>query len=261
MKRKKKLLIILLLSAFSIMLSIGGYFFYQYQELKKPIKEDWGQKYYVYLRDINENKKEEDAGLPKDLKKSELSFHEIENVKEPVMIINYKKDNQDYSNVYYISDDKVNTLVYNQPSTVELLYNLENKKYDYYLHVKDKDTNRYKTISQQINDRVNGLKDDKTIRPEEAEYSFKDDDIDKITDVNGKEITLTKFDQTFIKPDIKEDKINYSFDLEEKDLKSKITKQVKKYIPVEKIITKKTQTEVDKKVEEVQKNKRRDDKS
>ena len=255
-KQKKKLLIIIsLVIVLLIGLGVGGYFYFQYKELKKPIKEDWGQKYYVYLKDVNENKRLEDAGLPKDLKKSELSFYEVENVNEPVMVINYQKDNQDYSNVYYISDDKVNTLVYNQPSTVELLYNLENKKYDYYLHVKDKDTNRYKTISQQINDRVNGLKDDKTIRPEEAEYSFKDDDMDKITDVNGKEIILTKFDQTFIKPDIKEDKINFSFDLEEKDLKSKIIKQIKKYTPVEKIITKETQTEVDKKVEEVEKTK------
>lgn len=254
-KQKKKSLIIISLLFFIIAISIGGYFYFQYKELKKPIKENWGQKYYVYLKDVNENKRGEDAGLPNDLKKSELSFYEVKDVKQPVMVINYQKDKQDYSNVYYISDDKVNVIVYNQPSTVELLYNIENKKYDYYLHVKDKDTNRYKTIAQQINDRINELKDSKTIRPEEAEYSFKDDDVDKVTDVNGKEIILTKFDETFIKPDVKEKKIEYNFDLEEKELKSKITKQVVEYTPVEEIITKETQTEVEKKIEEVEKTK------
>ena len=180
----------------------------------KEIDKDLAYTYKISTVDARKIK--ETFALADDKNANKNSFYEVKDVKQPVMVINYQKDKQDYSNVYYISDDKVNVIVYNQPSTVELLYNIENKKYDYYLHVKDKDTNRYKTIAQQINDRINELKDSKTIRPEEAEYSFKDDDVDKVTDVNGKEIILTKFDETFIKPDVKEKKIEYNFDLEEK---------------------------------------------
>ena len=85
---KKKILIISLVSILLVGLAVGGYVLYQYKELKKPIKESWGQKYYVYLKDINENKKHEEAGLPKNLKESELSFHKIENIENPVMVIN-----------------------------------------------------------------------------------------------------------------------------------------------------------------------------
>ena len=99
---KKKLVIISLIIFLLLGLGIGGYFFYQYKELKKPIKQSWGQKYYMYLKDVNENKKQDDAGLPKKLKKSELTFYDIENVKDPVMVIDYKKENEEYSNVYYI---------------------------------------------------------------------------------------------------------------------------------------------------------------
>lgn len=259
MKSKKKLVIISLSVILLVGLILGGYFFYQYQELKKPIKEDWGQKYYVYLNDVNKNKKSEDAGLPKDLKKSELSFYEVENVNEPVMIINYQKDKQDYSNVYYISNDKVNVLVNNQPSSVELLYNIQNKKYDYYSHVVDNNTHKYKTIAEQINERIQELEKGRNKANEQikenAEYTFSDETIEKVVDVNGKEISLNKFDETFVKPNIKIETISYNFDLGERKLKSKITKQVEEYTPVEEIVTKETQTEVEKKIDEVEKTK------
>lgn len=256
---KKKIAIISLVIALLIGLGIGGYFFYQYQELKKPIKEDWGQKYYVYLNDVNENKKSEDAGLPKDLKNSELSFYQVENVNEPIMVINYQRDKQDYSNIYYISNDKVNVLVNTQPSSVELLYNIQNKKYDYYSHVVDNNTHKYKSIAEQINERIQELEKGRNKANEQveekAEYTFSDETIEKVVDVNGKEISLNKFDETFVKPNIKTEKISYNFDLGEKELKSKIIKQVEQYSPVEKIITKETQAEIEKKVEEVEKTK------
>ena len=48
------------------------------------------------MRGTLENKKQEEAGLPENLKESELSFYEVENVSSPIMVINYEKDNQDY---------------------------------------------------------------------------------------------------------------------------------------------------------------------
>lgn len=257
---KKKLVIISLIIFLLLGLGIGGYFFYQYKELKKPIKQSWGQKYYMYLKDVNENKKQDDAGLPKKLKKSELTFYDIENVKDPVMVIDYKKENEEYSNVYYIYEEKINVLTYQQPSKIELLYNIENKKYDYYSHVKENDSNKYKSIAQQIQERIaeleKGRQNNNEQKVEETtEYTFNSESVDKVTDINGKEISLTKFDQTFVKPEIKEKTINYNFDLEEKDLKEAITNQIEEYKPADKVVTKEVETQIEKKVEETSKTK------
>lgn len=257
-KQKNKVVIVLCSLIALATLAIGGYFWYQHRELKKPIKEDWGQKYYMYLKDVNENKKEQEAGLPKNIKESKLSFHKVENIEKPVMVINYEKEKQDYSNVYYIYNNKVNVLVYNQPTKIELLYHIQNKKYDYYSHAIDSNSNRYKSIAEQINERIAELEkgmqknsEDKTIE-ENAEYTFDLESTEKITDLNGKEIVLDKFDETFVKPEIKTETIDYSANLEEKDLKSKITKGVDEYKPVEKIITKEVENKVEKKIQEVE---------
>ena len=256
---KKKIIIISLVSILLIGLAVGGYVLYQYKELKKPIKESWGQKYYVYLKDINENKKHEEAGLPKNLKKSELSFHKIENIENPVMVINYEKENQTYSNVYYIENDKINTIIYNEPSKIELLYNIQNKKYDYYSHIIEGSTNKYKTIAQQINETIKNLeeaknKDNKI--EQTTEYIFDENSEEKITDLNGKEITLTKFDETFVKPNIKEKTINYNENLEEKELKESIIKEIKEYKPASQIITKEIEKQTEKQVEKIENTKK-----
>lgn len=252
--KKNKTVIIILIIILIIAIITGIYFFYQYRELKKPIKQKWGQKYYMYLKDISENKKQNDAGLPKDLKKSELSFYESENIKDPVMVIDYMKDNQKYSNVYYIYNDSVNVLVYKKPSQIELLYNIQNKKYDYYSHVKDGENNRYKSISEQINERIKELEKGKTEEKveENTEYNYNSESVDKIVDINGKEISLNKFDETFIKPDIKENKTEYNYKLDETNLKTNITNQINNYKPVEKIVTDNIQKQIQNKIEKVE---------
>ena len=150
---KKKTIFVIIGLLVLVALGVGGYYLYQQKKLKEPIKQEWGQKYYMYLKDVNENNKQEEAGLPEDLEKSELSFYQVEDVKEPVMVIDYEVDSVQYSNVYYITNNKVNVLVYNQPSNIELLYDIENKKYDYYSHIKEDNKNKYKSIREQINDR------------------------------------------------------------------------------------------------------------
>ena len=256
---KKKRIFVIIGLLVLVVLGVGGYFLNQQKKLKEPIKQEWGQKYYMYLKDVNENNKQEEAGLPEDLNKSKLSFYQVEDVKEPVMVIDYVVDQVEYSNVYYITNNKVNVLVYNQPSTIELLYNIENKKYDYYSHIKEDNKNKYKSIREQINDRIKELEKAKDNSKEEekvedeTEYVFSDETVEKVTDVNGKEIVLDKFDETFVKPNIKHKTINYNTDLEEKDLKEAIEEEVEEYKPVEEIITTKTEKQVEDKVEEVYK--------
>ena len=263
-KFSKKIIIICSVLLFLVLLGIGLFVLYKYRESKKPIEQEWGQTYYMYLKDVNEKNKQKDAGLPNNLKTSKLNFYEVDAIKDPVMVIDYKNDGNNYSNVYFINNNKVNVMVYNQPSEIELLYNIENKKYDYYSHIKDNDTNRYKSIAEQINERLkeleksknNNSSDNKQSVEESTEYSFGSDSVDKVVDVNGKEISLNKFDQTFVKTDVVDKGIDYNFKLDEGELKNVITEKIKEYKTTDEKITKSVETSVKKKIEKMESTKK-----
>ncbi len=53
----------------------------------KPIDTVWGQTYYTYLTDIKEENKYEEAGLPENADYMTFGFYEIDNMKNPVMIM------------------------------------------------------------------------------------------------------------------------------------------------------------------------------
>ena len=79
-----------------IALSVGGYFIYQELEFKKPIKEEWGEIYYQELKKQKEDKREDD----KNKKNTKISFYEIEEKKDPVMVRTYEKEKKNYVDVY-----------------------------------------------------------------------------------------------------------------------------------------------------------------
>ena len=148
-----KRLFIVLIVILVLILGVGGYFLYQYLEFRKPLDVEWGQKYYAYLKDIKENKKNQKAGLPEKLKNSKIGFYEVNNVKDPIMVIEYEKNDETYSNVYYIKNNKINNIVYTEPTEIEFLYNIENKKYNYYAHTLDEDIDNYSSVSDRVNDK------------------------------------------------------------------------------------------------------------
>lgn len=82
-KSNKKIIILMIIVLVIIILSIGGYFIYQEIKFREPIKEEWGQKYYVYL-------KEQDDILPKDSENAKVNFIEADKEKDPVMIVKYE---------------------------------------------------------------------------------------------------------------------------------------------------------------------------
>ena len=236
-KIDKRLLVIISLS-FLVLLGIGGYFLYEYLELKKPIDEKWGDTYYVYLKDIKNNKKK--AGLPNKLNKAKVGFYKVKDVKDPIMVIEYEKDKETYSNIYYIENDKVNNIVYNEPTEIEFLYNIEEKEYNYYAHTKDKESDTYSNVSNKIN------------KEDEKNYTFEKNEKDSVIDVNGKEISISKYDETFIEPKVKDNKESWDTFLKEQVLKDILKRLIKKCTPQEKI-EKQVKKEVDKQVGDITK--------
>ena len=123
-KEKKSTLKIVLMITIPILivgLVVGCFFLKNYLDLKKPIDEIWGQTYYLYLKDVKENNKAKEAELPTDMKNAKINFYEFKSVKDPVMTITYEQEvtneekkqveKEQHTNIYYIEEESVNTLV------------------------------------------------------------------------------------------------------------------------------------------------------
>lgn len=256
-KKKKKnrnlmigLVVILLIAG----LAVGGFFLKQYLDEEKPVEEAWGQTYYVYLKEMKEEGKEEEAGIPKDMKDAKLTFYEVSDLDDPIMVLEYQVDEEVYSNIYYIEEEKVNALTYQKPTEVELLYNIDSKEYDYYIHTSEEDKDSYQSISHQIESISKNQEDSDDSNKVEAtpEYVFTKDDVETVTDEDGKELSVSKFDTTFVKVENTKDySINYKNDLTEKELKDLMNEGVSSYLPQKELISKELEKEVEKKAQDI----------
>ncbi len=273
-KEKKSTLRIVLMITIPILivgLVVGGFFLKNYLDLKKPIDEIWGQTYYLYLKDVKDSNKMEEAQLPTDMKNAKINFYEFKSVKDPVMTITYEKEvtneenkqveKEQRTNVYYIEDEKVNNLVYYGKTSVEFLYNIEEEEYDYYIHRYDEDSDTYSSLSKQVDSLINSSTEQENCSNEEGkeenclealkDYTFKENEKSSVTDVNGNEISIPKFDETFVKVETEDNSIDYNLELSEKELKKKITVGVENYQPQEDIITEKVKSAIEETIKQV----------
>ncbi len=249
-KTNNKKILWIILPIILIILIVGGIFLKQYLDLKKPIKEDWGQTYYVYLKD----KTNKEIELPDNMKNAKINFYNLDELKEPVMAINYEEADKNYTNVYYINNEKINIVNYQQESEIEFLYNIENKEYDYYIHTKQDDSDAYKALGEQIAalTNENNEENNKTVE-DSTEYLFKDDDKTTATNSEGNDIEISKFDETFVEVETEDNSVDYDLQLKEKELKETIEDAVNKYETKDEIITEDVKSHVDEQVKEVEK--------
>lgn len=231
---KKKLIIII-----SIILVIGilviGYIFKDklFGSKEKKLSTTWGETYYVYLKDIKDNNKYKEAGLPSDLKSVKVSFVSVGDIKDPVMTITYDKDKKEYTNIYYINNDKVDAIVYNEPTSIELLYNIEKDSYNYYSNTVSDSDNYYKNITDQIKSKTNK---DSSKAVVVEEYIINSNDKEEVTDSNGNSVSLTKFESTFIKIDTPDNSFEFNKSIVEDELRKLVDKSTNLYEDIAKTI-------------------------
>ena len=208
----------------------------------KKIDTVWGNKYYVYLSEVKEQDKYEEAGIPDSFKNGKLAFYDIDDT-NPVMVLSYEKDKKTYSNIYYIKDGKVNVLVYNDSMEVVLLYNILKKEYDYYSHTNENDVDTYKEVSDVIEEYEEKEKADS--------YTFKKSDKVSTTLDNGEELSVSKYEETFVEVPDENNNIEYSKDMTPKELKENIKDGVLEYKEKDEIVDKKVSKEVEDKIKDV----------
>ena len=183
------LVILILVIAIIIYIVIGG---------NNNTGTAWGDTYYAYLKNGLEETNEDERqkyGLQTGVEKAEIQFVETNEEEEPVMLMSYDKDDESYINIYYINDqNSVSSILNQEYSDAEYLYNINNKEYSWYLHSESDSTDSYKDISKIINNQ----------NQSEPEYVLDKNNKTEVKLEDGNSVELSEFDKTFIKPEIED---------------------------------------------------------
>lgn len=244
--KKKAIIITIIVLVVIIAAGVGGYFLYKYLELKAPLESKWGETYYSYLKEgtIEGTKTKEDIGFIDGMENTKIEFAEVENEENPVMIVSYDKENETYNNIYQIEEGNVTYTKIAEPSDIELLYSIEEKSYHLYAHTENDTQDKYEPVSNIIN---SNSEEEKF-----PEYTIeKGEEISQET-ATGDKITISKYDETFIKPEVEEStKVDFNTNLSEEEMKNAMQNALDGYKPQDEIVTEEVKQEVTNKEEEL----------
>ncbi|MBR3156899.1 hypothetical protein IKF20_00485 [Candidatus Saccharibacteria bacterium] len=209
----------------------------------QPLEEDWAQTYYVYLDEhhLDPQLKDSNGKIEAEANEYSVEFYDVEGVDNPVMAVNYVTDDTNYLTYYWITEEGVRNSFYFSPSSVELLYNIEQKKSDYYIHSRDEKGNvdYYSKLGEDITS-ASDSENPNHVKTS-PKYRFEADDVDTVTDKDGKDHSLTKFEQTFVKVEDDTQAKTLPVDYEEKELKSTIKEGSYEYQALQEVAEKHAQ--------------------
>lgn len=235
---KKTAIIITVVTIIVVALAaVGGYFAYQYMEEKKPIEQEWANTYYNYIK---EQKNEETTGT-KIQNNSKIGFTNVEGVENPVMFVEYNKEEKTCTDIYYINNGTVKNIIDLGISDVELLYDINSKEYNWYTHKETETTDTYEKVSDLIASKENT-----------TEKTFTKGEEVSTDTVSGDTISIPKFDTEFVEADVDIGKIDYNQDMTDKELKNSITDETNNLKNKDEMLTEEVKNNVTQKVEEVE---------
>lgn len=239
-KSSKKIIKIIVIILFVLALVVvGGVLGWQWYQSSRSTGSSWGDIYYEFIK---ESRKEEDnkANIPNG---STIEFIQVSDIDDPVMVVQYEEKEEDYSDLYYINKDKVENVISMPSSDVELLYHIENKDYQWYVHTTENEKEDYVPVVDAV------FPDD---AKDENHYTFDVDESIRVETVDGEEISLPKVDSIFIKPDIEINEIEYSTELSDGKLKDAMIEGVEEYQSIKDITTDDVKEEVKKEEEKIE---------
>ena len=255
-KKAKIAMITIIVILILVVLGVGGFFAYKYVQENQTVGTAWGDTYYAYLKEAAEaeNPSEKQLyGIKPDMQNAKIEFCEVKENEVPVMVMTYEKDEKQYLTTYYINKKgEVKYTAHDMPSTLELLYNIELEQYIWYINTESKSTNTYKPLinSTDITVQESTTNEGKT---ETTEYIISKDEETTQETVDGENITLSKFDETFVRPEVEESaKIDFNIDLIVKEIKQAIEEAIKGFKIESEIVTDDVEKQVEEKVEEIE---------
>lgn len=250
-KTNKKILIITVITLIVVIgASIGGYFVFKYFGENKTTGTEWGDTYYAYLKSATDkNSNKEDYGLKNGMQNKQLQFIEVGET-NPIMVMTYENEGKPYVNIYKTNGvNQVDRIMYQEPSTIEFLYDIQYNSYSWYIHIENETEDSYKKIYTVL---------ENPEKNNEAEHTITKGDATTQTTLSGETITIPKFDELFVKPEVEPStKIDFSEDIEQKELKENISTAVEGYKPQEEIVTEDVKKATENKVTELENTKQK----
>ena len=201
---KKKIIITFIILIIIWALGLGGYIVYQKYKQQDPFELEWVRTYYNYLKENDIEMKQENLKYYR--KNEKIQFCKIENVEKPVMLYNYEELGECFTIVFYLDENNNVSKLENlkKDFKVEYLYNVEEDKYDYYIHETRGNEEYYSKISENI--KINELNKNQEETSKEVNWiSFKKDEIYSVTSLQGEVLEISKLEQYFINTDIIEE--------------------------------------------------------
>lgn len=246
----KKLIVFLVILIIIASVGAFGYFVYQKNKPIDPFELEWVRIYYDYMRENHENLKINQNGLKYYRENEKIEFCEIEDIKNPIMLYNYKELGVSFTNIFYIDQNNSVKMLksFKKDFDVVYLYDVEEQKYEYYAEEAYNDKNNYTKISESI-------KSNEEQNKEETEntsniLTFGIEEKDSVTTLDGQVLEISKFDQKFIKTTAVEDNWkDINFDNYEDAIKKEFSVAVRK---MEKVLTEEVREEISEKEEEIQ---------
>lgn len=246
----KKLIVFLVILIIIASVGAVGYFVYQKNKPIDPFELEWVRIYYDYMRENHENLKVNQNGLKYYRENEKIEFCEIENIKNPIMLYNYKELGVSFTNIFYIADDNSVKMLktFKKDFDVVYLYDVEEQKYEYYAEEVYNNKNNYTKISESI--KANEVQKNEETESANNILSFGIEEKESVTTLDGQILEISKFDQKFIKTTVIEDNWKIvNFDNYEDGIKKDFSAAVRK---MEKMLTEDVKEEVGKKETEIQ---------
>lgn len=225
---KKKIIITFIILIIIWALGLGGYIIYKKYKQQDPFELEWVRIYYNYLKENDIEMKQENLKYYR--KNEKIQFCKIENIENPVMLYNYEELGECFTVVFYLDENNNVSKLENlkKDFKVEYLYNIEEDKYDYYIHETRGNEEYYSKISENIE--ICELNKKQEEASNEVNWiSFKKDEIYSVTSLQGEVLEISKLEQHFINTnEIEENWKDINLNSYEDWIKEEFAKAVKK---------------------------------
>ncbi len=216
---------------------------------KNDISADWAKTYYDYLANAAKEDRGKEIGLQTGTTYA-LSFRKFDNYEQPVMVL--RETSGKNINVYGINGEKIDTAINERQKeddklSVELLYDMQREKYDYFIHhLLSKKESEYLSLSEQLTGKAEA----------KVSYLVKEENKASVKDYESGDIyEVSAYDQTFVAPEL-EKVVEYDFiftanEEEFKQNEKAIAAAEKAYISTDSLLTETKKDEVAKAVEDI----------
>ena len=199
---------------------------------KKSLDSVWGDIYYEYIEDNIEEQPYSDI-------ECQMMFLPIKEEVKPLMVAKYKTADEKIIRLHHIGyDNQVETAEIKSANNIDLkmIYNRQLKACRWYAVYRENDITKYKDIVEQFQ----SLGDASIV----GDYSFNDAETKESNTKDG----ITKFDETFIVPNVQSVKTFNS--MPQKELFDSMKNAIDNYISIDEIANNEIYAEMEKKEKE-----------